>query len=179
MGDTSTSSSGVETLGLGKGPTVGPTLTRSAARRRALWLALVGTLAVAVAGCGGDDRLTREELIEEADATCAEYDQRIEELEEPESLSDIEGYLEEVRPIVEEGTDQLAELDPPEELQDEYDAWIDATRANVDRFDELEEAAASGDEQQIQEALESAGTGGDEAARLADELGFEECGDDS
>lgn len=169
----------METLGAGKGATVGPTLTRSAARRRALRLALVGALAVAVAGCGGDDRLTREELIEEADSTCAEYDQRIEELEEPQSLSDIEGYLEEVRPIVEEGTDQLAELDPPEELQDEYDAWIDATRANVDRFDELEEAAASGDEQQIQEALESAGTGGDEAARLADELGFEECGDDS
>lgn len=170
----------METSGAGKEPTVARTLTRGGGRRGALWPVLVGALAVAAGGCsGGGDRLTREELIEEADSTCAEYDQRIEEVEEPQSLGDVEEYLEEIRPIVEEGTEQLAELDPPEELQDEYDAWIDATRANVDRFDELEEAVSSGDEQQIQEALEDAGTGGEEAARLADELGFEECGDGS
>jgi hypothetical protein len=140
---------------------------------------LTGAMGLAAAGCGGDgDRLTREELIEEADATCADFDRQIEEVEEPQSLDDVERYVQEVRPIVEDGTDELAELEPPEELQGEYDEWVEAMRSSVDRFDELEEAAASGDEQRIQEVFESAGEGGEETDRLAEELGFQECGSD-
>jgi hypothetical protein len=142
---------------------------------------LTGAMGLAAAGCGGDggDRLTREELIEEADATCTEFDQRIDEIDEPESLDDIEAYVQEIRPIVEEGTDELDELQPPEELEDDYDRWIEETRSAIARFDELEEAAASGDEQRIQEVIQSVGEGGEEADRLAQELGFQDCRDDS
>ena len=148
--------------------------------RSAVFLAfLTGAMGLAAAGCGGGgDRLTREELIEQADATCAEFDQQIEEVQEPESLEDIERYVQEIRPIVEEGTDELDALEPPEELEDSYDQWIEATRSGVEQFDELEEAAASGDEQRIQEVFEGAGVGGEEADRLAEEIGFQECGGD-
>jgi hypothetical protein len=139
---------------------------------------LTGAMGLAAAGCGGNDRLTREELVEEADATCADFDQRIEEIDEPESPEDIERYVQEIRPIVEEGTDELDALQPPEELEDDYDQWIQETRSAIDMFDELEEAAASGDEQRIQEVLQGAGEGGEEADRLAQELGFQECGSD-
>ena len=139
---------------------------------------LTGAMGLAAAGCGGgSDPLTREELIEEADATCAEFDRRIEDVQEPESLENIEGYLQEIRPIVEEGTDELDSLQPPEELEADYDQWIEETRSTVDRFDELEEAAASGDEQRIQEVFQEVGQG-EEADRLAQELGFQECGSD-
>jgi hypothetical protein len=140
---------------------------------------LTGAMGLAAAGCGGDDRLTREELVEEADATCREFDQRVEEVDEPESLDDIERYVQEIRPIVEEGTEELDALEPPEELEDEYTEWIEATRSGVDRIGELEDAAASGDEQRIQEVLQGGAEGGEEADRLAEELGFQECGDDS
>jgi hypothetical protein len=151
----------------------------SQARLFVFLASLTGAIGFAAAGCGGgDDRLTREELVEEADATCAEFDQRVDEVDEPESLDDIERYVQEIRPIVEEGTDELDALEPPEELQDEYDDWIAATRSGVDRFDELEEAAASGDEQRIQEVLQGAGEGGEEASRLAQEIGLQECGSD-
>jgi hypothetical protein len=141
---------------------------------------LTGAIGLAAAGCGGgDDRLTREELVEEADATCREFDQRVEEVDEPESLDDIERYVQEIRPIVEEGTEELDALEPPEELEDEYTEWIEATRSGVDRIGELEDAAASGDEQRIQEVLQGGAEGGEEADRLAEELGFQECGDDS
>jgi hypothetical protein len=139
---------------------------------------LTGAMGLAAAGCGGNDRLTREELVEEADATCADFDQRIEEIDEPESPEDIERYVQEIRPIVEEGTDELDALQPPEELEDDYDQWIQETRSAIDMFDELEEAAASGDEERIQEVLQSAGEGGEDADRLAQELGFQECGSD-
>lgn len=140
---------------------------------------LTGAMGLAAAGCGeGEDRLTREELIEQADATCADFDAQLEEIDEPTGLDDVERYVKEVRPVVEEGTNELAELEPPEELQDEYDDWIAAMRSSVDQFDELEEAAASGDEQRIQEVFESVGQGGDEADRLAEDIGFQECGGD-
>ena len=139
---------------------------------------LTGAMGLAAAGCGGGgDRLTREQLVEEADATCREFDQRVEEVDEPESLDDVERYIQEIRPIVEEGTDELDALEPPEELEDDYDQWIEETRSAVDRFDELEEAAASGDEQRIQEVFQDVGEG-EEADRLAQELGFQECGSD-
>jgi hypothetical protein len=141
---------------------------------------LTGAMGLAAAGCGGgSDRLTREELIEEADATCAEFDQQIEDVQEPESLDDIKRYVQEIRPIVEEGTDELDALEPPEELEDEYTDWIEATRSGVDRIDELEDAAASGDEQRIQEVLQGGAEGGEEADRLAREIGLQECGNDS
>lgn len=140
---------------------------------------LTGAMGLAAAGCGeGEDRLTREELIEQADATCADFDAQLEEIDEPTGLDDVERYVQEVRPVIEEGTNELAELEPPEELQDEYDDWIAAMRSSVDQFDELEEAAASGDEQRIQEVFESVGQGGDEADRLAEDIGFQECGGD-
>lgn len=140
---------------------------------------LTGAMGLAAAGCGGgDDRLTREELIEEADATCADFDRQIEEVEEPQSLDDVERYVQEVRPMVEDGTNELAELEPPEELEDEYEDWVAAMRSSVDQFDRLEEAVTSGDEQRIQEVFASAGQGGEEADQLAEEIGFQECGGD-
>jgi hypothetical protein len=160
--------------------TVTRVFLQPARAHRAVFLAfLTGAIGLAAAGCGGgDDRLSREELVQEADATCREFDRRVEEIDEPEGLDDIERYLQEIRPIVEEGTDELDALEPPEELQDEYDRWIQETRSAIAWFDELEEAAASGDEQRIQEVFQDAGEG-EEANRLAQELGFQDCGSDN
>jgi hypothetical protein len=103
------------------------------------------TLVVATA-CGGDgDRLSREELIEEGDAIWSEYESRIDEVEEPENADDIERYVDEAKPIVEEGTNELENLTPPEDLEDEYDEWISLTRTGVASFDDLKAAAADGD----------------------------------
>src|ERR671919_784719 len=146
--------------------------------RSAVFLAfLTGAMGLAAAGCGGSgDRLTREELIEQADATCAEFDQQIEEVQEPESLEDIERYVQEIRPIVEEGTDELDALEPPEELEDSYDQWIEATRSGVEQFDELEEAAASGDGAANRGVFGGRGGGGEGGAPPRGGDGFQGVG---
>jgi hypothetical protein len=136
-------------------------------------------LAVAAA-CGGDsDSLSREELVQEADAICTEFESRIDEVGEPASADDIERYVDEVKPIVQEGTNELDELTPPEDLEDEYDEWISLTRTGLASLDDLKAAAAEGDEQRIQEIVQNLDGGEAEADRIAQSMGFQECGSES
>lgn len=143
-----------------------------------------GTLAVlwgivALAGCGGGgDRLTTEELGTQADAICAKYEKRIEALAEPQSLEGVETLAEEAKPIVEDGVKELDDLQPPEELEDKYDRWIEVNHDSVEAIDELKDAAASGDERRVQQVAEDAARKERQADALAREIGLDECAND-
>ncbi len=133
--------------------------------------------ALLAAACGGDDGgLSREELISQGDAICEEYDQRTQEIPPPQSLDDVEGYAGETRSVIREGLDELKELQPPEELADDYNRWISQSEENLGLLDELEEAAAAGDEARTQELLTEAQEASARTDRLAADMGFEECG---
>jgi hypothetical protein len=132
--------------------------------------------ALLATACGGDEGLSREELISRGDAICEEYDQRTEQVEDPESLNDVERFVEETRTLIRDGVDELKELEPPEELAEDYNAWIAQNEENLGLLDDLEAAAAAGDEAQVQEILAEAEQAGAQADRLAGEMGFEECG---
>jgi hypothetical protein len=135
-----------------------------------------GALLVPACGGGGDEGLSREEFISRGDAICDEYDQRTEQVEDPESLDDVERFVEETRTLIRDGVDELKELEPPEELAEDYNAWIAQNEENLGLLDDLEAAAAAGDEAQVQEILAEAEQAGAQADRLAGEMGFEECG---
>jgi hypothetical protein len=132
-----------------------------------------------LAACGGDgDGLSREEFVAEADAICAEFDQRVQEIEQPQSLDDVERYADEAQPLIEEGMTELRELKPPEELQEQWDAYIASSEQSVDFLDELREAGAAGDPERIQEIAQEVSEVNDEANGIARELGLEDCGDE-
>jgi hypothetical protein len=135
-----------------------------------------GALLVPACGGGGDEGLSREEFISRGDAICDEYDQRTEQVEDPESLDDVERFVEETRTLIRDGVDELKELEPPEELADDYNRWTSQIEENIGLLDDLEAAAAAGDEAQVQEILAEAEQAGAQADRLAGEMGFEECG---
>jgi len=146
---------------------------------------VVGSLlaggAMLVAGCGGDgggDRLSLEELIAEADAICAKYEEQLNALETPQSLEDIERLAEEGKPIVEEGVNELKALEPPADLEGQWDALMEHNDANVELIDELREAAASDDQARVQEVAAEAQRQDEETDRLAREIGLEECSND-
>ena len=132
------------------------------------------------AACGGsDDRLSREELIEQGDAICSEYDSRVDEIEDPENSDDVARCVDEVKPVIEEGTDKLDELTPPEELEDDYDEWIELARAQVAAADDMKAAAAEGDDARVEEIVSDLRDNDAEANRLAQSIGFKECGEES
>jgi Tfp pilus assembly protein PilP len=130
---------------------------------------------VLAAGCGGDDRLSREEFVSEAEAICEDFDQRVNEVDEPESADDVERYVNEVRPVVEDGLDELRELQPPEEFEERWDVLMARNDDGLEALDDLAQAGANGDEARVQEISEDATRRDEESDRIALELGLEKC----
>jgi uncharacterized protein Yka (UPF0111/DUF47 family) len=148
---------------------------------RAILIGLATSTALTVgAGCGGDggDRLSREELVSEADAICAEYEAELGELAEPESLADFERLVQDAKPIVENGIESLQALNPPEDLEDEFEEWISRNEENVAAIEDLREAVADRDEQRIQEIVRQIDENEQEADELAVAIGLEDCASD-
>ncbi len=143
---------------------------------------VLASLVMSVTACGGGgdggDRLSREELIEEGDAICAEYESRMDELGEPATADEFPRYVEEAKRIAEERTDALDDLRPPEELEEDYDKWIELTREGIAGLVALEAARAEGDEQRMQDLAQSFRAKDAQADRIAQNIGLQECGGD-
>lgn len=161
------------------------TLRRLRTRLTAALLALVASAALAAAGCGGGggggsgDRLTAAEFRQAADAICAEYDQKIEDLGQPESLEDLTAFIGRAIPIIEEGFNKLEELQPPEELEADWNRAMEVNGENLQLTKDLQAAAESGNEERVQEILAQAGQNEEETDRLARELGLQRCGEEA
>jgi hypothetical protein len=138
-------------------------------------------LAALLSGCGGNDngdRLSAEEFRTEANAICAEYNQKIADLGEPPSPEEIPGYVDRVIPVVEDGLAELRALNPPAELEEDYNTMLDEVAKAIPAARALGEAAADQDVTALQEAI-AEGQRADEAAdEIARRLGLETCAAD-
>jgi hypothetical protein len=155
-----------------------------ATRRKTMRIALVSLLLLAAGGGCGDnsERLSKTEYTRQADGICARYDERLEaierELERAASPEDAAKAIDRGIPIVQNGVEELRELEPPEELEEDVERWIDLNEENVESLEELRDAAAEGDAQRVREIA----TEGEETERRSDELarkiGLEDCAAD-
>ena len=144
---------------------------------------VVGAVAVAIgalSGCSGDgdggDRLSRGEFVAQADAICRFYEARLEALRQPTNEAELRTFADKALPIAKEGRKDLGELRPPEELEATYDAWLEEGDEAIEIVERLRDAAAEGDQAEIGRIAADARRTDAEANRLADELGFEQCG---
>ena len=107
-----------------------------------LALAALGLVAV---GCGGgDDELTKAEFVQQANGICAKGDKQINaeaekvfsESQRP-SNAEIEKFAAETAiPNIQGQVDDIRELDPPSEDEDEINAFLDAAQADLDKSKE-------------------------------------------
>ena len=163
---------------------------------RAALLVLVLAVPVLVAACGGGDdegggreRLSKTELVERANAICSDFDKRVEEIqkkyearitgfEDEKSLDALAEFAGESRSTVEDGVEELRELEPPEDLEDRYDAWLATADQTLERIDELAEAAEARDRAEVGKIIRQVGEEEQDSDRLAQELGLTECAND-
>jgi hypothetical protein len=110
-----------------------------AGRRLLAGLAVLGVVAL-VAGCGGggSDSLSADEFREQADAICADADERLETLTQPTAADQFLPFLQAGLPIQAEELGRIAQLDPPDELQAAFD---EAGELNAQRQELIQQAA--------------------------------------
>ena len=135
--------------------------------------------AIVLAGCGGGDRLSKAEYTEQADAICARYDKELETIEQDlagaQSPQDAAAAIDRGIPIVRKGVAELRELEPPEELDDEVDRWLELNDENVKNLEELRDAAKGGDTQRAQEVAEKSRETERKSDEVAARIGLDEC----
>jgi predicted small secreted protein len=135
---------------------------------------------VVSAGCGGasgggSDRLSREELISQADAICAKYEKQFNALAAPQSVEEIEEFAVGAKSIIGKSLTEFRTLEPPEDLEDEYDEWISLTEEGLGRLDELAEAGAHGDADRADALFKESLRAQSKTGPLAREIGFRDC----
>ena len=137
----------------------------------------------ALAGCGGEDRLSKEEFVQKADATCKKYEKRLEPLErqltQAQSIEEAGKIVDRAIPVVREGVAELRELEPPEDLEGKVDRWLDLNEENTKTLEQLRDAAKQGDEKRIAELARQADETEKRGDRIAAEIGLEDCAEES
>ena len=139
--------------------------------------ALAGVLTLLVTACGGDGdaRLSEEEFQSQGNAICATYQKQLDDLGTPSSLDEIPELVDQALAILDKEVDEIGALNPPEELQSDFDKLLAATDRTKAAADDLSTAAKSGDQAAVQQALDEGNAATKEADDLASNLGLDEC----
>jgi hypothetical protein len=141
--------------------------------------ALAGALTLLLAACGGgsgqEQRLSADQFRQQADAICRQYEDKINALGSPSSLADLGDFVDKVVPIIEEGNDKLAGLQPPEELAGDWNRAMDLQDQNLGVAKDLQEAIHDRDPTKVQELLSKLEETDAQSNQIARNMGLEEC----
>jgi hypothetical protein len=145
---------------------------------RALGLALF--FACLAAGCGGGEggRLSQEEFQQQANAICEKYDKKIQALGSPESPADIPAYVQKGIPLLRQGIAELRALNPPAEVEDDYNRMLDETAKAIPAAEKLADAAEKNDAAAVQDAIKEGQQADDASDELAAKLKLDGCAAD-
>ena len=143
--------------------------------RRAIFLGL--SLTALAAGCGGGSSkpLSHDEFVKQANAICAEYNDRIAALGTPQGLSDLVTFAQKGRATAEDDVGKFAKLKPPAKDAAGAAAFVAAGRTVIDNLGKLEAAAKKGSVSAVQQIAAAAQANADRARLIAQRLGLTEC----
>ena len=130
----------------------------------------------ALAACGGDDK---EEFISDADEICKNANEDLENIDEPTTDEELAPYLNEALDLAEDVQGDLEDLDPPDDVQDDWDQYLENTQEGLDIIEDARDQAEAGDTDTAQETLQSDEVEqlDEENEELANDIGLEECGE--
>ncbi len=141
---------------------------------RLLPLAFVALL-LAACGGGGGKPLSHDEFVKQADAICADYNERITALGTPSGLSDLGAFAQKGRAIAEDDVAKFVKLKPPKQDATGAAAFVAAGRKVIDNLTKLEGAAKKSDVAAVQKIAAAAQANADQSRLVAKSLGLTEC----
>ena len=137
---------------------------------------VLGFTVLALAGCqfGGDSG--KAEFIQEADAICATYERQISLIPQPQTfLRDFAVYMRRVIPIARRQTQELRQLKAREDDAADFQRMLTLLDEQLDIWAAAGDQAFAGNGQQAQATFSQSSGPGDEAQRIAGEIGFFSC----
>jgi len=115
--------------------------------RRLIAVVLTASLVLLGAACGDDEeRLTSEEFEAQGNEICEEGNERLEKLfteefgeaDEAPPADEVEAFIDdEVVPSIEQQIDDLRELNPPEDIEEEYEELLDEAEEAAEEIGDL------------------------------------------
>lgn len=164
------------------------------------FLAVLGIAALAVGGCGGDDKkdstpagdtkqeeakpLTKADYIAKADDICRDgkkatqpFEDKLDALPDDPDVEDIAPILEDALVELRKTRERLGALPAPNEDKTTLDAYYASADKTLAIAAQLQEAADAGDEPKAKKIVESNQSNNAEQERLAKEYGFKACAD--
>jgi hypothetical protein len=138
-----------------------------------------------LAGCGSDngERLSRAELVEQANESCSKHLNAIGELERGlassdgdrgQILDDFARVLPQVADEFRELADDLRELSPPEDLEEQFGVTLDRIDRVADQLDRAAEEARAGDREGFNTVMQESAAA-EATQRFFRDNGFDEC----
>ncbi|MBJ7354934.1 MAG: hypothetical protein JHC98_08925 [Thermoleophilaceae bacterium] len=151
-------------------------------------LLALSILALALAGCGSSDKttgdgasaaapapLTKTELVAKADAICKDMQAKIDKIQEPETIKELESAISEQIKLSGPAIEELESLTPPEDLAAEYKSWTAKLQELQQGTEKVREAAASGSQDQVQKVIAEVDSVNTKADEIGKKLGFKVC----
>jgi len=137
--------------------------------------AAAALLPLVVAGCGGDS-LSKGELVAKGDAICSRVNKQIAKEPEPKSAADLERLAKRTVEISGPAIEDMEALEPPSELEGDFDRFVASLKRQRDLTREIGAAAGAGDTAKVQRIGADAEKAHAQYARLTEKLGFKQCG---
>lgn len=112
-------------------------------------IALTLSAALALAGCGGDDRLSKAEYEQKVRSEYAEVQKSFAKTNVP--IEQLAGRVEDAQQQLREAADELEDVQPPEDVETENAQVVQAMRAYAEDLERLRNAAEQSDERTIED----------------------------
>ena len=136
--------------------------------------AVAALLVLPLAACGGG--LSKAELVKQGDAICKRVNDQVAKQQEPTNAADLAALAKKTVKISDPAIEDMDALEPPDELEKDFDAFVASLKQQRDLTKQIGDAAAKGDTVKIQQIATDAQKAQAEYQRLADKIGFKECG---
>lgn len=147
-------------------------------RRGIAILAVAAASVLSACGGGDDEQLSADEFRQQANAICTKYEARLAAIGQPTSIDELKDYVAKAVPIIEAGNAELSDLEPPDELAEQWDRAMEINDRQLETVRDIQDAVEEGDQERVQELFARGSTADEEADRLAAQMGLDECAAD-
>ena len=136
--------------------------------------AAVTLFALVATGCSSST-LTQEEYAAEMNALCLANEAAGEEIGEPEGLAEVATMVPQFSAALSETLDDMAQLEPPDEIADEADEFVALGRQSSALLNDLATAAGDNDSAAFDALIGQIEQLGSESNEIANSLGATAC----